>query len=157
MIAKIEKSHQNQFFLIGISVRTTNQNAQSAQDIGGLWTRFTTENLGQQIPGKLSDDTYCVYTDYESDYTGAYTAVLGCRVASLDNIPEGFTGIIVPDGDYKVYYLEGQFPANIGAAWQHIWASDIDRKYASDYDWYKSGAKSFEEKEARIYLGVNRD
>jgi len=155
MIAKTEKSQQNQFFLIGISVRTTNQNGQSAQDIGGLWTRFTAENLGQQIPSKLSDDMYCVYTDYESDYTGPYTAVLGCRVSSLDDIPKGFTGITIPGGDYQVYYLEGQFPANIGDAWQQIWASDIDRKYASDYDWYKSGAKSFEETEARIYLGIS--
>ena len=154
MIAKTEIAHQNQFFLTGISVRTTNQNGQSQQDIGGLWTRFTTENLGQKISGKLSDDMYCVYTDYESDHNGPYTAVLGCRVDSLDNVPEGFTGIVVPGGDYQIYYLEGQFPANIGAAWQQIWASDIDRKYASDYDWYKADPKSFEETEARIYLGV---
>lgn len=153
-MAKTEKSHQNQFFLIGISVRTTNQNGRSAQDIGGLWTKFTTENLGQHIPGKLSDDMYCVYTDYESDHTGHYTAVLGCRVSSVDDIPNGFSSITVPGGDYPVYYLEGRFPANIGAAWQQIWANDIDRKYASDYDWYKAGAISFEETEARIYLGV---
>jgi predicted transcriptional regulator YdeE len=154
MIEKTEIFSQNQFFLVGISVRTTNQNGQSAQDIGGLWTRFTTENLGQQISAKVSDDMYCVYTDYESDHTARYTAILGCRVDSLDNIPDGFTGITVPAGDYQVFYLAGEFPANIGAAWQEIWASDIDRKYASDYDWYKGDAKSFEETDARIYLGV---
>src|SRR3954470_5851326 len=109
MIAKTEISNQNQFFLVGISARTINQNGQSAQDIGGLWTRFTTENLGQQINGKVSDDMYCVYTDYESDHNGPYTAILGCRVTSLDDVPEGLTGITVPGGEYQVYYLEGQF------------------------------------------------
>ncbi|MEO6633390.1 MAG: GyrI-like domain-containing protein [Mucilaginibacter sp.] len=154
MIAKTEKSSENEFFLNGISVRTTNKDGQSANDIGGLWTRFTTENLIDQIPDRISDDMYCVYTDYESDYTGPYTAVLGCKVSSLDGITAGFTGITVPAGEYLVHYLEGQFPANIGAAWQQIWASDIDRKYTADYDFYKAGAKSFEETEARIYLGV---
>ncbi|MDO3645171.1 GyrI-like domain-containing protein [Mucilaginibacter sp. L3T2-6] len=154
MIVKVKESHQNQFIIAGISARTTNQNGQSAQDIGGLWTRFTTENLGQQISGKLSDDMYCAYTDYESDHNCPYTAVLGCKADSSTNIPDGFTGITVPGGDYQVYYLQGLFPANIGAAWRQIWASDIDRKYASDYDWYKAGADSFEKTEATIYLGV---
>jgi len=154
MIAKTEKSGENEFFLLGISVKTTNKDGQSAKDIGGLWTRFTTENLIEQITDRVSDDMYCVYTDYETDYTGPYTAVLGCRVSSLNGITGGFTGITVPAGEYLVYYLEGQFPANIGAAWQQIWASDIDRKYAADYDIYKAGAKSFEETEARIYVGV---
>jgi predicted transcriptional regulator YdeE len=154
MIAKTEISNQNQFYLVGVSVRTTNQNGQSQKDIGGLWTRFTTESLRQQITGKVADDMYCVYTDYESDHTGTYTAVLGCKVSSLDGIPDGFTGITVPAYKYHVYYLEGEFPANIGAAWQQIWTSDIDRIYTADYDFYKANPNSFEETEARIYLAV---
>ena len=154
MIAKTEISSQNQFYLTGISVRTTNQNGQSQKDIGGLWTRFTTGNMMQQIEGRLTDDMYCVYTDYETDHTGPYTAVLGCKVSSLDNIPGEFTGIAIPGDKYQVYYLEGQFPANIGEAWQQIWASDVDRKYTTDYDFYKADPKSFEETEARIYLAV---
>jgi predicted transcriptional regulator YdeE len=154
MIAKTKISNQNQFYLIGISVRTTNQNGQSQRDIGGLWTRFTTESIGQQIIGKVSDNMYCVYTDYESDHAGIYTAVLGFKVSSLYDIPAGFTGITVPGGKYQVYYLEGEFPANIGAAWQQIWTSDINRKYTADYDFYKANPKSFEETAARIYLAV---
>ena len=154
MIAKTEISRQNQFYLTGISVRTTNQNGQSQKDIGGLWTKFTTEELIRQIKDRVSDDMYCVYTDYETDHTGPYTAVLGCKVSSLDNIPGGFTGITIPADKYQVYYLEGRFPANIGEAWQQIWASDIDRKYTADYDFYKADPKSFEETEARIYLAV---
>lgn len=154
MIAKTEISSQEQFYLTGIWVRTTNQDGQSQKDIGGLWTRFTTGNLIQQIEDRLSGDMYCVYTDYETDHTGPYTAILGCKVSSLDNVPEGFTGITILPGKYQVYYLEGEFPANIGAAWQQIWASDIDRKYTSDYDFYKADPKSFEETEARIYLAI---
>ncbi len=68
------------FQIIGISVRTSNQNDHSQKDIGALWARFTKDNLQDQIPGKLSSDMYCVYTDYETDYNGPYTAVIGCKV-----------------------------------------------------------------------------
>ena len=154
MIAKTEITEQNQFYLTGISVRTSNQNGQSQSDIGGLWTRFMNEHLLLQITGRLSDDIYCVYTDYETDYNGPYTAVLGCRVSSLNNVPDGFAGSTVPGGKYQTYYLSGEFPANIGEAWQEIWTSDIDRMYTADYDFYKADPKSFEETEARIYLAV---
>ncbi len=154
MATKIGLLTQDQFYLVGISVRTTNQNSQSQQDIGGLWTRFMNERLMAQIVDRTSDDTYCAYTDYETDHTGPYTAVLGCMVSSLDHIPDGFIGITIPADKYLVYYLDGDFPANIGAAWKQIWASDVSRKYTSDYDWYKANPKSFEETEARIYLAV---
>src|SRR5882762_884665 len=113
MIAKTEITDQNQFFIAGISVRTTNRDGQSAKDIGGLWTRFMNENLLAQITNRISDDTYCVYTDYETDHNGPYTAILGCKVSLIDNVPEGFTGITIPADKYLVYYLEGQFPTNI--------------------------------------------
>ena len=142
------------FFVIGISVRTTNKNGQSSKDIGDLWTRFTTQNLAAQIPGKVSDDTYCVYTDYESDHTGWYTAVLGCRVSDTSHAPDGFFTAYIPDGDYRVYTPQGKFPDCIANAWMEIWVTDIPRKYTADYDLYKAGAKSFEETEVEIYLSV---
>ncbi|MGZ3873203.1 MAG: GyrI-like domain-containing protein, partial [Mucilaginibacter sp.] len=129
MIAKTEISSQEQFYLTGISVRTTNLDGRSQNDIGGLWTRFTTGNLIMQINNRVSDDLYCAYTDYETDHTGPYTAVLGCRVSSPDDVPEGFACITVPGGTYQVFYLEGEFPASITNAWQHIWLTGIDRKY----------------------------
>ena len=114
MIAKTEIIEQNGFSIAGISVRTTNQKGQSQKDIGGLWTRFTNENLQQQLQNKTSDDIYCVYTDYETDHTGFYTAILGCKVHSLTQIPDGFVGITIVPDKYQVYFLEGKFPQNLG-------------------------------------------
>lgn len=154
MIAKTEIADQNQFFIAGISVRTTNKNGQSAKDIGELWTRFMDENLVEQITDRLSDDTYCAYFDYETDDRGPYTAIFGCKVESLGKIPVGFTGAAIPAGTYKIYYLSGEFPATIGEGWKEIWASDVKRKFTADYDFYKANPKSFEETEARIYVGI---
>jgi predicted transcriptional regulator YdeE len=154
MIAKTQTIEQPEFYLVGITVRTTNQNGQSQKDIGGLWGRIMRDNLLVKVEAKVSDDTYCVYTDYETDYTGAYTTLIGCKVNSLDNIPEGFTGLTIPAGKYQVYDLEGKFPEKVHKAWVEIWNSGVERAYTSDYDLYKAGAKSFEETEVKIFLAV---
>jgi predicted transcriptional regulator YdeE len=154
MIAKIEILHQKAFCVAGIAIRTSNQNGQAQKDIGGLWSRFINEELCNHISGKVSDDIYCVYTDYETDHTGPYTAILGCRVNALIRLPNGFTGVTIPEGKYLEYLLAGKFPEKVTEAWQEIWNSDIDRKYTADYDLYSADAESFEKTESRIYLAV---
>ena len=78
------------FYVVGISVRTTNKNQQAAKDIPVLQQRFMSENIAEQIPNKLSKEVYAVYTDYESDYTKPYTTIIGCKVSEIGNIQEGF-------------------------------------------------------------------
>jgi predicted transcriptional regulator YdeE len=146
--------HLEGFFLEGISVRTTNQNGQSAKDIGELWGRFMDNNVLLQIEDRITDEIYCVYTDYESDYTGFYTAVLGCEVSSLDNIPEGLISLIVPVADYVKYVAKGRLPDCVAEAWQNIWSSDLDRKYIADFDVWGTKAQNPEDAEVDIYVGV---
>jgi len=154
VIDKIEIIEQPEFRLAGVSVRTTNQNGQSQKDIGALWARVMSDNLLQKIGDKASHDTYCVYTDYETDHTGFYIALIGCKINSLANITEGFTGITMPAGKYQVYTLSGKFPENVHEAWLEIWNSDVERKYTADFDLYSANAKSFEETEVKIYLAI---
>jgi predicted transcriptional regulator YdeE len=75
------------FYLVGISVRTTNEGGQSGKDIGQLWERFFKENILAQIRDKTSNDIYCVYTDYQRDASGPYTTLLGCAVSIQQTVP----------------------------------------------------------------------
>jgi predicted transcriptional regulator YdeE len=143
---------QDSFFVAGIAVRTTNQDGKANKDIGDLWTKFMSENIQSKISDKYSDDLYCVYTDYETDHTGWYTAVIGCRVAEAGG--DGMFIALVPSGSYRVYTPGGKFPDCVANTWRNIWEDGSDRKYIADYDLYKAGAKSFEETEAEIYVGV---
>lgn len=68
------------FHVIGISIRTTNENNQAAQDIPELWNKFMTESVIEKIPNKVENAVYCIYTEYEKDHTKPYTTILGCRV-----------------------------------------------------------------------------
>ncbi len=145
-------ANQDSFFVAGIAVRTTNQNARARKDIGDLWTKFMSEDIQSKISDRYSDDLYCVYTDYETDHTGWYTAVIGCRVTDAGN--DGMFVALVPSGSYKVYNPEGKFPDCVANTWMQIWEDGANRNYLADYDLYKAGAKSFEETETEIHIGI---
>jgi predicted transcriptional regulator YdeE len=153
---KYESLQGPEFHIIGISARTTNRNDQSQKDIGELWTRFMEKGLIAQIPNIESSDIHCVYTDYESDHTGSYTAVVGCKVSSLEHIPEGFCGISVPSGKYLLFRPEGRFPDCVADAWRYIWDSDGERsrRYSADYDVYGWNADNPQSAKAEVYLSV---
>jgi predicted transcriptional regulator YdeE len=142
------------FFLVGISVRTTNAGGQSAKDIGELWGRFMGDKVLQKITNRVNDDLYCVYTDYETDQNGFYTTVLGCRVKNLDNIPVGLISLIVAPGSYFKYTAKGKLPDCVAQTWQQIWNSSIDRKYTADFDLYSAKAQNPVDAEVDVYVGV---
>ena len=140
------------FLIVGIAVRTTNQGGQAQKDIAELWKRFMEQNLIAHIPNKVNHEIYCLYTEYENDFTGAYTTILGCKVASLDTIPEGFIGKEIAETTYKHYKAVGALPSCVGKAWGGIWQSGIDRKYTADFDVYGEKAQNPQNAEVDIYV-----
>lgn len=151
---KHEEVTLESFTIVGISVRTTNQNHQSQRDITKLWEIFFRNNVIEMIPDRVSDDIYCIYTDYESDYTAEYTTVLGCKVSSHLNIPVNLIVKEIPTSKYNKYISEGELPYAIGRTWAHIWQSDIDRRYAADFDVYGEGAKDPKNAKIMTFLSI---
>ena len=143
------------FFVIGISVRTTNANGKSLKDISELFGRFMSQNLIQRIPNKISNDIYCVYTEYESDFNAPYTTLIGCKVSSTEDIPEGFIGKIIPASKYEVYKSTGNLSESLGKTWESIWSSEIDRRYSADFDIYGERSMDFSNGELESYVSVN--
>ncbi|MCQ6957393.1 GyrI-like domain-containing protein [Mucilaginibacter aquariorum] len=143
------------FYVAGLSVRTINKNGQASRDIGSLWQTFTQNNMAEKLEDREGNELYCVYTDYESDHNDYYVAILGCKVSSIEYLPEGFTGKAIPASKYMVFTPVGKFPANIAATWQHIWQSGIERKYTADFDVYDVTGKAFEDIESKVYVAVD--
>ncbi|WP_199724277.1 GyrI-like domain-containing protein [Taibaiella sp. KBW10] len=147
--------HIPSFFIIGISIKTSNENQQAAQDIPALWQRFMSEGLAAKIPNKISEDLYCIYTDYEKDYTRPYTTVLGCKVSSLDQIPEGMTGYLIPEATYQLFTAKGKLADQIVFhKWSEIWNSGMERKYTADFEVYGAAAQNPEAAVVDIYLSI---
>lgn len=143
------------FTVIGISTRTTNENNQSAADIGMLWNKFMSEGILQKIPNKRDDAIYSIYTEYESDYTKPYTTILGCRVKNTNTIPEGMVAINIKASNYTEFTAKGNLQEGlVYKKWLEIWNMDLDRAYQADFEIYDAKAQNPEEAEVCIYIGV---
>ena len=143
------------FNVIGISVRTTNENGQSGKDIPALWNKFMTEGIQQKIPGKISEDIFCIYTDYEKDHTKPYTTILGCKVESLDNIPENMVGKTIESADYEELIAKGNLSEGIVySKWLEIWNSNLDRVFTADFEVYGEKVQNPENAEVDIYIAI---
>ncbi|MGN7785307.1 GyrI-like domain-containing protein [Niabella sp. 22666] len=141
------------FHVIGISVRTTNENGQAMRDIPALWARFMAEQIATQIPGKINSDLYCIYTDYEKDHTRPYTTLLGCRVHHLDQIPEGMTGKTFTEGRYALFTAKGNLAQGIVYnEWVRIWNTAFNRAFTADFEVY--GEKATHPENAAIDIFV---
>ncbi|MBS7232916.1 effector binding domain-containing protein [Flavobacterium psychroterrae] len=143
------------FSVIGISVRTTNENGKSGEDIPALWNKFMMEEIQNKIPNKVSSDLFCIYTDYEKDHTQPYTTILGCKVKSLDVIPENMTGKTIETANYELLIAKGNLNEGIVYnKWLEIWNSDLDRSFTADFEVYGETTQNPNDAEVDIFIAV---
>ena len=143
------------FKVIGISVRTTNENEQAAKDIPVLWEKLINENVLNTIPNKIDNTIYSIYTDYEKDHTRPYTTVLGCKVENLDNIPEGMAGYSFDGGDYVKFTTKGDLSNGLVInEWLKIWEMDLGRIFTADFEVYGTKAQNPSDAEVDIFIAV---
>ncbi len=137
--------------IVGIAIETTNQDGQAMKDLGLLWERFFKDNVALQVSNKVNDYIYSIYTDYESDYTGRYTTIIGVEVDGLEHIPAGLVGRTFEAGNFIKYEAVGELPQAVGETWGKIWAQDqeLNRLYTYDYEVYGEN-----EKGVNIYIAV---
>ena len=131
------------FTLSGISIRTSNsEQAQPFREtIGDLWQRFMGQGLADKIPDKLPDSPlYGVYSDYESDANGQFTATVAVAVSAAT---PAFDTIEVGGGRYLVFEARGAIPQSVIEAWGKIWpffetSKEWKRRFATDFEVYRN-------------------
>ena len=144
------------FKIIGIEVQTTNEKGKGAEDIGALWGKFFGENIAGKIPNKESEEIFAIYTDYESDFTGKYTTVIGQKVRTLSSIPEGCVGREFHGGSYQKFLAKGAMPNAIVEVWKDIWENNknLKRKYTADFEVYNEKSELGDNSVVAIYIAV---
>lgn len=131
------------FKVIGISVRTTNENNQAGKDIADLWRRFVNDKILVAIPNKIDSTVYSIYTDYESDHTKPYTTILGCKVANLETVPEGMVGKSFAGGNYVKLSAKGDLMKGlIINKWLEIWQMNLERVFTTDFEVFGEKAQN---------------
>ena len=131
------------FKIIGISVRTTNENGRAAKEIAELWGKFMSVNISDAIPNKIDNTVYSIYTDYESDHTKPYTAILGCKVENFDTIPDGMIGKSFDGGNYVKLSAKGDLTKGlIVNKWSQIWEMGLERLFTADFEVFGEKAQN---------------
>ncbi|QBA20215.1 AraC family transcriptional regulator [Chryseobacterium indologenes] len=143
------------FKVIGIAVRTTNENGQAGKDIPVLWEKMISKNIVNSIPNKIDNTIYSIYTDYEKDHTKPYTTVLGCKVENVDNIPEGMVGYTFDGGEYLKFTTKGDLSKGLVInEWLKIWEMDLNRTFTADFEVYGEKAQNPSDAEVDIFIAV---
>jgi len=143
------------FNILGITVRTSNHDGAAEQDIPALWQKFMGENIIASIPNISDQNIHCIYTDYEGDYTQAYTVLLGMKVSSLEEIPEGMTGMSFSGGTYQSYHCEGKIADNVVYdMWNQIWKDPLNRAYTADIEIYNGSKSDSENVSMDIHIAI---
>lgn len=146
-----------EFKLIGIKLenKTINAGGQSSIDCGNLWQKFETGNFAEKIQGKVTDEIYAVYFDYEGDHTNPFSYFIGCKVKTNAEAPQGLDSLIIPAGNYTRLVAKGKMPDCVVNSWKNIWSSEIDRGYSYDFEIYDERSKDWSNAEVEIFVSSN--
>lgn len=148
------------FQVMGLEVRTTNKAEFSGNGrIASLWQQFFAEDTAAKIPNKIDNAIIVCYYDYESDYTGEYSYLVGVRVEDLEEIPESMAGLTVPTGNYAIFTTnKGPVVPEIVKTWQHIWQLEEDdalkRSYYIDFEVHDERSLNPDDGQVDIYIGI---
>jgi len=179
MVPVVKTYQRNNFFmqktmtqlpeikLVGITCRTNNahqfESDPSTNKIAATVQKYFHNALAEKIlQRKNPGTTYCVYTNYESDYTGDYTYFIGEAVSSVEKVSEGFETLTIPAQHYSKFTNHpGPMPAVCIDMWQNIWAmtpSDLsgERAYIADFEVYDERSVDHNNVTLDIYIGIRK-
>jgi predicted transcriptional regulator YdeE len=151
---------ENEFNVIGIGARTSNRVEFAGKGvISNLWQKLFAEQMLNKIPHKIDNAVVALYYNFENDKDGEYDILIGARVSSLDEVPEGMIGIHVPAEKRAVFVTEqGPQMQVVVGTWQKIWALEdqgkLNRTYQMDYELYDERSQDPAHAQVEIHIGV---
>ncbi len=144
--------------IMGIKRRTSNADGRSVADIPACWQDFLSQQVAAKIPNRAKTPAFfSVYSEYESDWTGEYSFMIGSEVTKADKIPEGLAITRIPAQTYAVFKAAGPMPDALLAVWMSIWGTNLPRTYTCDFEWYDARFTRPENKEIDVYVAINEE
>jgi predicted transcriptional regulator YdeE len=150
--------------LVGICVRTSyNQELDNMRgNILPCVQRYFHGSLFEKISNrKKPGATFCAYTDYESDYLGAYTYFIGEEVSSFNHSPEEFQKLVIQPQHFAKFTTDpAPMPDVIVNTWKEIWAMPLkklggSRAYQTDFEIYDERAADHQKIVLDVYVGIH--
>jgi predicted transcriptional regulator YdeE len=143
--------------VIGISRRTSSADGRSMKDIPATWTDFLQQNATAKIKNRALPPTmYAVYSDYESNWRGEYSYLIGCGVTRAATVPGGMEVRKIPAQTCAVFTAKGRMPDEVLTIWSMVWLSELPRTYTFDFEVYDKRFTS-PKKEVDVCVAIDPD
>ena len=138
--------------LVGVNIRTNNNDPNMSDDIGKLWDEFFNQGIFFKIKNKVNERTIGLYSNYESDFTGDYDMTVACEVSDDKEKPKGTIVKIIPAGKYAKFIVKGHMQKAVYEFWQQLWEMDLNRAYTCDFEEYINS--DIDNAEINIYIAL---
>lgn len=144
------------FDVVGLSAVIKDRDA-GAEQINTLWEKFFSKSIGQDVPNRMDEVIYAVYSDYEGDHTKPYRLTIGYKVEGSLTYKSHLHHVRVQEADYALMGAAGEQPKALIETWTAVWQSDLERRFETDFEVY--GQRFFEAgvHEVLVAIGVNLD
>lgn len=149
-----EVVHLEEKSVAGLTIRTSNNDENMVKCIGNLWQEFFAKGVYQSIPNKQNANSIGLYTNYESDASGAYNMIVCCEISDSAGLPNGINRYTIPAGKYAKFVVQGDVEQAVSEFWSKLWLMDLDRKYSCDFEEYQSDCE-MSNAEIHIYIALN--
>lgn len=118
----------------GPKVRASNTPEGMAK-IAGVWNTFFSAAI-QEIPHRVGETVYGVYTRYENGAAGEYDMLACCEVDGAQGLAQSYECITLPAGRYAKFAFRGDVRRDTGRFWGIVWNTPLDRKFTCDFEEY---------------------
>lgn len=143
------------FYVIGIAQTVSYTDVEAmTKAVEGLWTKAYNDDFSNKLKYVVEvDRMYLVYSAYDKP-KGKMTLTLGYKVKSISGIPNGLTGVSVPENDYLKYTLSGDASDYEGEGWDQLEELMMYRKDNTvDFEVYTFDS-DYEVTNAEMWIGT---
>ncbi len=153
-------------YIVGLGVNTNYSQEVDlvTSRIIGTVGEFFSENIADSIPNRRNPGTViALYTNYASDYRGAYSYLIGEETSSFKDLPDNLHSEFIPPGQYvKFTTPPGKRRDVVHNAWQEIYKMSHKRlggirHYHTDFEVYDQRASDPDNAIVDIFLSVLLD
>lgn len=141
-------------FLLGIGLKTTNENKRASKDIAKVWKEIWNKDTFLYIENKKNKFLYGLYTKYEGDYTKPYYYYVCCEITDAVNTDEKMSVFSIPETKYAKFSIRGNYMESVEKLWNIIWKTELERKYTYDFELYHLDGETPDDQLLEIYIAI---
>ena len=130
--------------IVGFAARTSNEDPQMGDIIGGLWKQLYTPENTEKIQNRVNSYAIGLYSNYDKE---GYQVTAGFEVSDAES-GNGFTVKTIPAGRYAKFSVHGDMIEAVANSWKEIWETPLDRTFTGDFEEYLS------QEDIDIYIAI---